>query len=207
MRVRLKRFVRLPFGVEVASPVAGILLCYVSLSYGMDSGSERARRSRLRHPVLLVITCLLAPVLWVAFVATFNPHELLVGVAVCAATVLFSVIVGRSSEVQVELRPRDLAQAWRIPWYIVSGVTEITLVLFKDLLGIARAKSLFRVCGFDSSTHDPVRIARTVLAVAYTTSAPNFIVVGIDPAQSRMLFHQIEASPVQKMGKALGAKG
>ncbi|RXH53979.1 hypothetical protein GRAN_4948 [Granulicella sibirica] len=30
------------------------------------------------------------------------------------------------------------------------------------------------------------------MAIAYTTASPNIIVIGIDPAQSRMLFHQIK---------------
>jgi hypothetical protein len=40
----------------------------------------------------------------------------------------------------------------------------------------------------------------------YTTTAPNFIVIGIDPDLSRMLFHQIERSSVPKMTRELGAQ-
>jgi hypothetical protein len=44
------------------------------------------------------------------------------------------------------------------------------------------------------------------LATIYTTVAPNFIVIGIDPELSRMLFHQLERSSVPKMTGALGAQ-
>jgi hypothetical protein len=36
--------------------------------------------------------------------------------------------------------------------------------------------------------------------------APNFIVIGIDFHQSRMLFHQLRRSSVPKMTKSLGAQ-
>lgn len=108
--------------------------------------------------------------------------------------------------VHLEFRLRDLIQAWRIPWYVVTGVGEITWILIKDMFRISPAENLFRVCGFDSSKQDPVRMARTVLAIAYTTMAPNFIVLGVDIAQSRMLFHQIAASKVPRMTARLGAK-
>lgn len=169
------------------------------------SSSRRGRG--FAHPVLLGGAVVLAPILWVAFVASTGVHELLVGMVACAATVVFSLVVGRSTGIALVLRPGDLAQAWRIPWYLVSGVCEITVVLLKDVVGLAPAKNLYRVCGFDSSRHDPVRAARSVMAVAYTTTAPNFIVVDIDPDQSRMLFHQVDRSSVPRMAKALGARG
>jgi multisubunit Na+/H+ antiporter MnhE subunit len=159
------------------------------------------------HPLLFVGIVLAAPALWIAFVASTKPHELLVGLAVCIATLLFTRFVARASQTDLIVRFRDAAQAWRIPGNIASDVGVIVLVLFKDLLGIEPAKDLFRVCGFDASGHDPVRKARAVLAVAYTTMAPNSIVVDIDVSQSRMLFHQIERSSVSKMTRALGARG
>jgi len=148
----------------------------------------------------------LAPALWIAFVASFNPHELFCGAIASSLTVVFLVFVCRSSSEELTLYPRDLIQLWRIPWYIAVDLYGITLVAVRDLLNIERAPSLYRVCGFDTSTQDPVRKARTVLAIAYTTASPNMIVIGIDPAQSRMLFHQIKSSKVPEMTKALGAK-
>jgi multisubunit Na+/H+ antiporter MnhE subunit len=184
-------------------PGAGILPAFFPISSGMDFAVDHGL---FRHPGLLAGSLMLAFALWIIFVASTNPHELLVGFLVCAITVLSTVVVARSTAPRLEFRVRDLAQCWRIPWYVLSGVFDITLVLFKDLPHIAPAKNLFRVCGFDSSTHDPLRIARTALAVVYTTTAPNFIVVDVDPSQSRMLFHQIEESSVPKMTKALGAR-
>ena len=88
----------------------------------------------------------------------------------------------------------------------MSGVYEVAIILSKDLCGVKAAESFYRVSGFKTSKSDPQLIARRVLATAYTTTAPNFIVIGIDYNQSRMLFHQLERSIVPKMTKELGAQ-
>lgn len=174
---------------------------------------EQARQSRGSHrrPFHLgvfVSAVTAACALWVLFVSSsINRHEMYVGAVCGALTILFAYSVARSLALDLTLRWRDMAQALRIPWYEITGNWAITVVLIKDLLHIARAEDQFRVCGFDSSRHDAVRIARTVMAVAFSTSAPNFIVIGIDPEQSRMLFHQIRATDVTRMARALGAKG
>ena len=170
-----------------------------------NSRRQRARRPS-QHPVLLALTIVLTPALWIVFVATGNPHELLVGLIAAIATVVFTVYVCRFSSSDMQFRARDVVQCWRIPGYIVADAYAITAVLAKDLLRIAPAGNLYRVCGFDTGTHDPVRGARTVLAVVYATSTPNSIVIGVDPAQSRMLFHQLKATAVPRMIQSLGAK-
>jgi hypothetical protein len=148
-----------------------------------------------KHPFVVVTTVVTIAAAWILFVATTNQHEFLVGLVAASATIVFTLFVCHSSATNLRLRPRDVIQLCRIPWYVLSGAYEIMLVLVKDVLHLRAAESLYRVCGFDSSTHDPVRVSRNVLAVAYTTAAPNFIVIGVDPALSRMLFHQIETSP------------
>lgn len=160
-----------------------------------------------RHNVLLTLAIVLAAVLWVVFVNSFNPHELLLGVVAVCGTVIFVFSVARTLGLEMQLRFRDVAQAWRLPGYILSGISEILLVLAKDLLHIAPAQNLYRVGGFESGKHDPVRVARTVLAVTYTTVAPNFIVIGIEPSTSRMLFQQISRTGIPPIAKSLGAKG
>jgi multisubunit Na+/H+ antiporter MnhE subunit len=158
------------------------------------------------YPIAFVLIFLANFSLWLLFAASLSGQELFLGALVALASVVSILYISQSTRLRLEFGFRDIIQAWRIPWYIISGIYEITLILFKDLFGISPAKSLFRVCGFDTSSHDPIREARTILAIAYTTAAPNFIVIGIDSAQSRMLFHQIEASNVPIMTRSLGAK-
>jgi hypothetical protein len=88
----------------------------------------------------------------------------------------------------------------------LSGLYEIIAILLKDLLGVKKADSFYRVSGFKTSKSNPSLVARRILATFYTTMAPNFIVIGIDFHQSRMLFHQLRRSSVPKMTKSLGAQ-
>lgn len=148
-----------------------------------------------------------ASALWLVLVSSsVSAHELFVGCASVAATAIVVVRVARAMRVRVCLHPKDLAQALRVPLCIGKGVAEVTLVLVRDLAGIAQADNLFRVCRFESSEHDCTLRGRTVLAVALTTMSPNFIVLGVDMARSQMLFHQIKRSAVPDMTKALGAR-
>jgi multisubunit Na+/H+ antiporter MnhE subunit len=147
-------------------------------------------------------------VFWLIFVGTFASHELLIGIIGAAlATVGLAVVVAydpsRFSPTMI-----GLLSLWRLPWYLISGTWEITVVAAKDLLGIQRAKSLFRVVDFKAGDkEDPHATARRVLAVTYTTAAPNFIVLGINTSDQKLLFHQIERSSVPKMTQELGAQG
>jgi hypothetical protein len=154
---------------------------------------------------IAVVACCLA-FGWVLLVAGTHLHEMMVGAAVVILATLYLNAVHKSSQSKIRLEWKDAVQAWRIPWYMASGIWEITVVLLKDLTYLSRAGSYYRVSGFKTSKRDRVVIARTVLATVYTTTAPNFIVIGIDPELSRMLFHQIERSSVPKMTQALGAQ-
>jgi hypothetical protein len=168
---------------------------------------QRSTRSRARRisAGALTLSVIIMAAEWILLVAGVKRDEMIVGAVSVAVSALFLQFVDRSEEQRLDLRLNDLVQAWRIPWYILSGTWEIMLILLKDLTGIKRASSFYRVSGFKTSKYDPLLVARRVLATAYTTTAPNFIVIGIDYGQSRMLFHQLERSGVPKMTQALGA--
>ena len=165
--------------------------------------STKDRTSSLGVSLLLALC---PAVGWVWLVAGTHLHEMIVGAVVVVVATLFLRAVQKSARTAIHLEWKDIAQGWRIPWYIVSGIWAITLVLFKDLSHVRRAGSYYRVCGFKSSKRDQRIAARGVLATIYTTAAPNSIVIGIDPELSRMLFYQIERSSVSKMAQALGAQ-
>jgi hypothetical protein len=143
---------------------------------------------------------------WILLVAGTHIHEMIVGAASVLVSGSFLFAVHRTSTLHTDFRLSDIAKGWRIPWYVVSDIFVITLVLFKDLFGIEKAKSLFRVSGFQTGKEDPILMARRVLAIAYTSASPNTIVLGIDYTSSRMLFHQIKRTPLPQMTDDLGAK-
>ncbi|MGC1869801.1 MAG: hypothetical protein WA700_02480 [Acidobacteriaceae bacterium] len=143
---------------------------------------------------------------WILLVAGTHIDEMIVGAASVLASGVFLFVAHRTSTLHTDFRLADMAKGWRIPWYVISDIFVITIVLFKDLFGIEKAKSLFRVSGFQTAKKDPVLAARRVLAIAYTSASPNTIVLGIDYTCSRMLFHQLKRAPLPQMTGDLGAK-
>ena len=166
-------------------------------------GRERLRR---RGAWVGAMTFAISYGLWVLFIGTWAAHELLVGLVLVAAATAFGCFVGRSSKLEATFRWVDVKQAWRVPWYAVADSWAITEVLLRDVLGGQRAEGAYRVCGYAGSDRDPVKVGREVLATAYSTATPNSIVIGIDTAQNRMLFHQIKRTEMTEMGRELGAK-
>jgi hypothetical protein len=167
---------------------------------------DERQTSRPAAVGLHILAMSLIAVLWMLFTGGMRRDEMIVGVGVLLLSGAFLHLLSRKETLTLELRWRDLVACWRIPWYIVSRVYEISIILLKDLFGVKRAGSFYRVSGFKTSKSDRRLIARRVLATAYTTAAPNFIIIGIDFHQSRMLFHQLQRSSVPEMTKKLGAQ-
>ena len=162
-------------------------------------------RSGTRGPVVFIAALAAASLCWLLLTGSKQLHEWIVDAFGIASTLVFVTIVYRHELQGFDLTWRDTLAFWRTPWYLVIGVAEILAVLARDLAG-QRAPSLFRVCGFKTAQGDPRLVTRRALATAYTSIAPNFIVIGIDYRQSRMLFHQIRRSAVPLMTKQLGAE-
>jgi hypothetical protein len=168
--------------------------------------SDKQRRVRMPSLGLSALSLGLTGALWILFVGGTRIHEMEVGACVLGLCSAFLYLIWRNETLRLDFCVEDVAQGWRIPWYVVTKDYQIIAILAKDLLRMKRAGSFYRVSGFKTSKSDPRLIARRVFATFYTTMAPNFIVIGIDYRQSKMLFHQLERSSVPKMTKALGAQ-
>lgn len=143
--------------------------------------------------------------LWILFVAGVKLQEMLVGAAAVAGATIFLLRVLHWEPLHMQFRARDLLQAWRIPLDVASRVVEISWLAVLDFAG-RPVGSFYRYCGFRISRRDPVQMAQGVLATAYTTVAPNFIVIGIDPDQNHLMFHQLKRSSVPAITQELGAQ-
>jgi hypothetical protein len=156
--------------------------------------------------VLFAISAPLLFVFWMVFVGTFSKWELLVGIGVAAVGAIALCVVEHAEDAHFLPRLRDLLQIAYVGWLLLQGTYEILWVSLRDLFGGRKAVSAFRVAPFQAGalldSHDT---ARRVLAVGYTTMAPNFIILGINTPETQLLFHQIERSPVPQMTKNLGA--
>ena len=159
-----------------------------------------------RRIIELVVIAMFLGAGWIGLVGSTKPHELLVDIGVVALLTPFAASVLRSDWLTLNFQARDLVQGWRIPWYVLIRCGEITILLLRDLVLGQRTGSHYRACSFRINRQDPVLLARSILAVAYSTMAPNFIVIGIDAEQRQMLFHQVERSSVSRMSQRLGAQ-
>lgn len=171
---------------------------------GSASRVSSKNRSSSAGVTALVAFCLAFG--WVWLVAGTHLHEMMVGAGVVVLATLFLLLVHRSQPTTIQLRWKDVAQGWRIPWYMVCDTWVVIVLLLRDLLHLRPAGSYYRVCGFKCSQRDPAVLGRGVLATIYLTATPNSIVLRIDPQSSKMLFHQLERSNVPTMAQALGAE-
>jgi hypothetical protein len=172
----------------------------------MPSASRRPARLQSLSFAAFSLAIMVMAGEWIVLVAGTHLHEMIVGAASIIATSIFLFFVHRSSKLHIEWRAADVASGWRIPAYIAIDTYIIIKVLFQDLFSTRSAGSFYRVAGFRTSKREPYLVGRRVLATVYTTTTPNAIVIGIDSAQSRMLFHQLQRTSLQKMTEELGAR-
>ena len=172
----------------------------------MSRAAQKSAKGETSPFSMIVLLAISLAIGWVWLVAGTHLHEMIVGAAVVAVATLFLLLVHRSQPNAIRLHWKDVAQGWRIPWYMVTDTWVVTLVFFKDLLHLSPAGSYYRVCGFKSSKRDPAVLGRGVLTTIYMTATPNTIALGIDPESSRLLFHQLQRTNLPKMARALGAQ-
>ena len=142
---------------------------------------------------------------WIWLVATLHLHEVIVGAVVVMLSTAFCALVLRSAPLPLQLRLRDVLAIRHVPSEIVKDTWVVLTVLYRDLFRGEPAGSFYRVAGFRTGRRDPVLVARSALATTYATLSPNVVVVGIDPTQGHILFHQLQRDDVPSSTRALGA--
>ncbi|MGH9513402.1 MAG: hypothetical protein ACRD2U_14820 [Terriglobales bacterium] len=144
---------------------------------------------------------------WMIFVGAFAFHEMISGIIGAMLASLGLAIINSCYPARFSPKISELLSLWRLPWYLISETWEIASVAGKDLFRIKRAKSLFRVVSFNAGKcGNASDTARRVLATAYDTMTPNFIALGVNTSDQKLLFHQIARGPVPKMAQELGAQ-
>jgi len=145
-------------------------------------------------------------VLWFVFTGTVSWAELAFAVFCAAIAATAGEIVWSEPLARFTGDLHHVAEAWRLPKYMLVDTWTVLVVLAKHLTGREEAPSLFRAVQFrvgrQDNEHDATRRA---LAVTYTSMTPNSVVVGIDHERGLMLLHQIAVAPVQRMTRNLGA--
>ena len=143
---------------------------------------------------------------WFLFVGKAEWAELIAGTAGAAIAASAVQIVWAQHIAGFRDNAGWVLEMWRLPKYMVTGSWEIFEVLFKQLFTGKRAESLLLAVPYEATGEDDASAARRALAVAYTTSTPNFVVVGVDRNRGQLVFHQIKRSPILQVTKNLGAR-
>jgi multisubunit Na+/H+ antiporter MnhE subunit len=141
---------------------------------------------------------------WVACVASFKTHELLLGLPSALLSTGFSFYAIRRLLIRFRPTFANLLECWRLPGYVAKDLIVVLVVLARDLAGW-KAPSLFRSARWRANSKSARDLARRALAVAYGTVSPNCVVVGIDREQGQILFHQLRRSPLTATTERLGA--
>jgi hypothetical protein len=144
--------------------------------------------------------------LYLAFTCNLGFRELAAGMIASGIATAAAIIFARASGTQFEFRLKDLAQAWRLPGYIVKDTGKLMQALGMQLFTSGGAPcSLAAVVFEEGDRHSPVDVGRRALAVTYNTATPNSIMLGLVEEQHLMIFHQVIPSPISPMMKNLGA--
>jgi multisubunit Na+/H+ antiporter MnhE subunit len=168
-----------------------------------------ARRAKLggKGTALLVAGAfVLAFATWFLLVGRLGADEVWAAIPASLLAALATWVVLEQHVVGFSDRAGYLLEAWRLPGYMITGTFEIFGVLLRQLFGGKPADSLLLAVRYEALGDDPGDAAKRALAIAYTTSTPNFIVLGIDKERGTLVFHQIERGPVLEVVKRLGAR-
>jgi multisubunit Na+/H+ antiporter MnhE subunit len=143
---------------------------------------------------------------WFLFVGKIDRAELIAGTAGAAIGATAAQLVWSQRVAAFRGHAAWVLEMWRLPKYMITGSWEIFEVLFLQLFGGRRAESLLLAVPYQATGDDAASAALRALAVIYTTSTPNFVVVGVDRKRGHLVFHQLKRSPVLQVTKNLGAR-
>jgi|GEM_PF-1676175 len=157
-------------------------------------------------PLQTGLTVALMAEIWILLVGGVHRDEMIVGAVCVAGAVAMFWLVARVRGPRYHITARDLASAWRLPWYVVQDLFLVVGVLFKSLRPGDERRAAFWVCGFKTSKRDPIDVGRRILVTIYSCLTPNMIVLGIEYEQSRILFHQLAPAGVNATMRDLGVR-
>jgi multisubunit Na+/H+ antiporter MnhE subunit len=132
--------------------------------------------------------------LWLAFVDTLAPAEVVVGLVAAAIAATAADLVRSQDLVRFRLEPRWLRGFSRLPWEALRDCWLLTVALWRHCAGHP-ARGVFRVVPFPSEADDARSAARRALVTVLVSVAPNTLVVGVEGSEGELLFHQLVPEP------------
>jgi multisubunit Na+/H+ antiporter MnhE subunit len=143
--------------------------------------------------------------LWLLFVSMLKPQEIVAGLIAALIAAVADGTVKSADFAKFKPRPGWLSLIFWETWYALDGTWAIMAALFKHIAG-RESEAEFASVRVDAGGDDAEGWARRTLLTAYMTIPPNYIVLGIDVKQQRMLVHQVSPTDVPLIAQKLGAK-
>ena len=173
---------------------------------GQQSGQPR--RTAQRHPVAVALGWWLAIFfLWLLYVDTLEPAELLVGVAASALAALAPLAIYRHGGLRFRPRLRWLTLLAHVPREVLRDSAIVLAALWRRLVRQEQVHGAFRRVPFAATGDDAEQAAWRGVAVAVTSIAPNTYVLGIDADEGYALIHQlVPQAPDEVRSSVVGAE-
>ena len=143
--------------------------------------------------------------MWLLLVGNLRRAEMLLGLGAALLSAAAAAVAQAANCARFAPHLADMAQGWRIPWYVIKGTWEIFLVLVRHLF-VTTARSLVGSVSFDPGGDDAHSAGRRALAVVMMTVPPNTIAIGIDRKKHALILHEFRRGAVPIMALKLGAR-
>src|SRR4051812_46076270 len=117
---------------------------------------------------------------WYLFVGRLGTDELWGAIPGSLLAAFATWIVLEQHLVGFSDRAGHLLEAWRLPGYMVKDSYQIFRVLLRQISGGKPAGSLLLAAPYDALGDAPGDSAKRALAIAYASSTPGTVVLGVD---------------------------
>lgn len=161
----------------------------------MSDRSQTARPSAWRWIAYAGAWWIVLLGLWLLFVDSLAPPEVLVGLAAAALASLAAVGIRALGGERYRFRWRWLLLLRGVPISVLRDSWLLAALLWRRLVHGERPAAAFRTVSFPIEGNDPTAAARRAFVVTATSVAPNTYVVRVDRAQGTALVHQLAPDP------------
>ncbi|HET7184328.1 MAG TPA: Na+/H+ antiporter subunit E [Terriglobales bacterium] len=157
---------------------------------------DAIRKSVLEYLVLLAV--------WMLFVSMMKRQEFIAGALAALIASVADASIKSAKFARFKPKMQWLPLIFWEAWYALDGSWAIMAAMVKHIAG-KKSEAEFVSIRMQAGGDDAESWARRTLMTAYLTIPPNFIVLGIDIKEQRMLVHQVSKTGVPLIAQKLGA--
>ena len=171
----------------------------------MADSARASQGMQARELLLIAIEFVFLLGLWMLFTSLPEINELAAGIGAAFLAAVGDAVIKSTDFARFRPRARYVLLIFAEPWYIAKDTFVVFWELLRRMRGMQR-RSRLAVIPFDAGGDDLDSNARRALATAYSTIAPNTIVLGIDRERHLILVHQIAPAGTPWLTRQLGAR-